>query len=98
MLIIEVISEPKKKTVETAEKTFELEYQHADLWVDDARPCPMEVMKPKKGPYAKGLYTLSGSSFSTNRYRRLEMQYANLVPLADALKAGELALKRAGKQ
>lgn len=98
MLIIEIVSELKVRKIQTADKSFEIEYQQADLWVDDGRPRPMEIQKPRAGKYARGLYTLSGGSFNTDRYDRLELQYATLEPLADALKSGDLALKRFGKQ
>ena len=98
MLIIEVVSDPQTKTVEAKGNTFEIEYQHADLWVDGGRPRPLEIVKPRNGQHPKGLYTLAGSSFDTNRFNRLEMQYANLVPLAKALKIGETAIREYPKK
>ena len=98
MLIIEIVSDLKVRKIQTADKSFDIEYQQADLWVDGGRPRPMEIQKPRTGKYMKGLYTLSSASFNTDKYDRLELQFPTLVPLADALKAGELALKRTGKQ
>ena len=97
MLIIEIVSDLKVRKIQTADKSFDIEYQQADLWVDGGRPRPMEIQKPRAGKYMKGLYTLSGASFNTDKYDRLELQFPTLVPLADAMKTGDLALKRVGK-
>lgn len=98
MLIIEIVSDLKVRKIQTADKSFDIEYQQADLWVDGGRPRPMEIQKPRTGKYMKGLYTLSGASFNTDKYDRLELQFPTLVLLADALKIGKSALTPAGRQ
>lgn len=85
MIVIEVVSEAKTRHVETAEKSFDIRYQEADLLVPNGRPRPTEVRPPGKAEYAPGYYTLAPQSLTTDTFDRLQMRYVALVPLSDAI-------------
>ncbi len=72
---------------------FTFKYQEAEILRDGHRPRVVKINVPNQGRYAEGLYTLSPDSFRPDRYERLEMGFAELMPLEPALKEAEKQLK-----
>ncbi len=85
MIVIDVVSKVKTRHVETADKSFDIRYQEADLLVPNGRPRPTEVRPPGKAEYALGFYTLAPQSLTTDTFDRLQLRYVALVPLSDAI-------------
>ena len=65
--------------------------QDGYLWQGDAYPIKISVNIPDgRGPYAPGLYVLTGPMFESGKFSRLEFKGARdsgLIPVADAAKA-----------
>lgn len=68
---------------------FTFKYQEAEILRDGRRPRVIKISVPNQGRYEEGLYTLSADSFRPDKYERLEMGFAELVPLEEALKSAE---------
>ena len=94
MIVIEVFSKVKTRHVETADKSFDIRYQEADLLVPNGRPRPTEVRPPGKAEYAPGFYTLAPQSLTTDTYDRLQLRYVTLVPLSDAIDTANHTLRK----
>ena len=85
MVVLDIVSKVKTRHVETADKSFDIRYQEADLLVPNGRPRPTEVRPPGKAEYALGFYTLAPQSLTTDTFDRLQLRYVALVPLSDAI-------------
>lgn len=81
----------KLRKKDGAEFTFK--YQEAEILRNGHRPRVVKISVPNQGRYEEGLYTLAAESFRPDKYERLEMGFAELMPLDDALKVAQNELK-----
>ena len=94
MVIICVVSKVQTKEATGAKGQFEIRFQEADLIMPSRRARALEIRAPRDGEYTPGLYTLAAESLSTDRWDRLELRrHPVLIPLAEAVKLAEMALK-----